>query len=74
MAKKELTYKSAMKELETIITQLEDDDVDVDKLENMIHRASELIQFCKSRLMKSQEEVDKALKMFQDNNEELDKA
>lgn len=72
MAKKELTYKLAMEELENIVAQLEEDDVDVDKLASMIHRASELIQFCKSRLMKSQEEVDKALKMFQDNNEEQD--
>lgn len=70
MAKKELSYKSAMEELETIVAQLEEDDVDVDKLADMIHRASELIQFCKSRLMKSQEEVDKALKMFNENNEE----
>lgn len=69
MAKKELTYKSAMEELETIVNQLEEDEVDVDKLAGMINRASELIQFCKGRLMKSQEEVDKALKMFEKDNE-----
>lgn len=70
MAKKELTYKSAMEELEAIVAQLEDEDVDVDKLAAMINRASELIQFCKSRLIKSQEEVDKALKLFEDQNDE----
>jgi len=70
MAKKELSYKTAMEELESIVAQLEDEDVDVDKLAGMIQRASELIQFCKARLMKSQEEVDKALKMFNENNEE----
>ncbi|MGQ9846552.1 MAG: exodeoxyribonuclease VII small subunit [Bacteroidales bacterium] len=69
MAKKELTYKSAMEELESIVAQLEKDEVDVDKLPEMINRASELIQFCKSRLIKSQEEVDKALKMFEKDNE-----
>lgn len=69
MAKKELTYKSAMEELETIVAQLEEDEVDVDKLASMIQRASELIQFCKSRLIKSQQEVDKALKMFEKDNE-----
>jgi len=69
MAKKELSYKLAMEELESIVKQLEDEDVDVDKLAGMIQRASELIQFCKVRLIKSQEEVEKALKMFNDENE-----
>ncbi|NSW44261.1 MAG: exodeoxyribonuclease VII small subunit [Bacteroidales bacterium] len=70
MAKKELSYKLAMEELESIVKQLEDEDVDVDKLAGMIQRASELIQFCKARLIKSQEEVEKALKMFNEENED----
>jgi len=69
MAKKELTYKAAMEELETIVAQLEDEEVDVDKLSAMIHRASELVLFCKSRLMKSQEEVEKAMKIFDKNQD-----
>ena len=70
MAKKDMSYKSPMNELENIVAHLEEDDVDVDKLANMIQRASELIQFCKGRLIKSQEEVEKALKMFEKENED----
>lgn len=69
MSKKELSYKSAMQELESIVAKLEEEEIDVDKLAVMINRASELIKFCKNRLIKSQEEVDKALKMFEKNDE-----
>ncbi len=68
MAKKELTYKTAMEELETLAAQLENEEVDVDKLSEMIHRASELLLFCKSRLIKTQEEVENAMKNFEEQN------
>ncbi len=65
MAKKELTYKQAMQELEKILATIEQDDVDVDKIASLIQRATELIQFCKLRLNKSKEEIDKALKTLE---------
>lgn len=68
MAKKELTYKQAMQELEDILHSIEQEDVDVDKMASLISRATELIQFCKARLTKSKEEIEKALKALDSEN------
>jgi|YNPMSStandDraft_2_1061718.scaffolds.fasta_scaffold04133_2 exodeoxyribonuclease VII small subunit len=68
MAKKELTYKQAMQELEKILEKIENEEVDVDRMASLIQRATELIQFCKIRLTKSREEVDKALKILETEN------
>lgn len=67
MAKKELTYKQAMQELEAILAEIESEDVDLDKMAGMIKRATELIEFCKNRLTKTKEEIEKSLKLL-DNN------
>ncbi len=65
-AKKELTYQSAIQELESILSQLESNQVDVDKMSTMVNRATELIQFCKQRLIKSKAEIEKALKLLEE--------
>lgn len=67
MSKKELTYKQAMQELETILAKIESEDVDIDKMTGMIKRATELIEFCKTRLTKTKDEIEKSLKLL-DNN------
>ncbi len=67
MAKKELTYKQAMQELEAILAEIESEDVDIDKMTEMIKRATELIQFCKTRLTNTKDEIEKSLKLL-DNN------
>jgi len=67
MSKKELTYKQALEELENILQELENQDVDVDKMSSMVKRAMELIQFCKSKLMKTKEDVENAIKMVEKN-------
>jgi exodeoxyribonuclease VII small subunit len=67
MAKKELTYKQAMQELEAILAEIESEDVDIDKMTGMIKRATELIEFCKTRLTKTKDEIEKSLKLL-DNN------
>ena len=46
----ELNYKSAVAELESILTELESSAVDVDQLSTRLGRATELVQFCKDRL------------------------
>ncbi len=67
MATKELTYKQAMQELEAILAEIESEDVDIDKMTGMIKRATELIEFCKTRLTKTKDEIEKSLKLL-DNN------
>lgn len=61
MAKKEQTYGEAMKELQEIMDSVENDNLDVDVLMKKVKRASELIKFCKEKLLKTNEEIQKVL-------------
>ena len=45
-----LTYAEAMNELETILAELERDDVDIDHLTERVARAAALIEFCRTRI------------------------
>lgn len=55
----ELTYARAAAELETILGELDDDQLDVDVLAERVQRASELIRFCRSRITAARVEVEK---------------
>ena len=46
----EIGYAEALKELETILAELERTDVDVDVLASRVERASELIRLCRDRI------------------------
>jgi len=54
-------YADAIEELQKIIDELQDGDVDLDDLEDRVKRASEIITFCKKRLRKTEEGVNKLL-------------
>ncbi len=56
-----LTYSEAKKELETIVAAIESGEPDVDALTEKVKRASELIAFCKEKLTKTDEELQKLL-------------
>ena len=43
-------YAQAIEELETILAELESDDVDVDELAEHVQRASQLIELCRERI------------------------
>ena len=66
MEENKLTYKEAMAEIEDIVTQLENNQLDVDELSGKVKRVSELIAFCKSKLHETEEEVEKILKTIED--------
>lgn len=53
----ELTYESASKELELILSDLKNEQVSMDDLATKVQRASELIIFCKDKLGQTQEKV-----------------
>lgn len=61
MAKKEKTYTEAMQELNDILAKIENDDIDVDVLAKETKRAVELINLCKEKLYKTDEEIKKIL-------------
>lgn len=52
-----LGYADAVNELETILSELEADDVDVDRLAEQVRRAADLIELCRGRLESAQVEV-----------------
>ena len=56
-----MTYTSAKKELETTVASIESGQLDVDALTDKVKRASELIAFCKDKLTKTDNELQKLL-------------
>jgi len=65
MAKKELTYKQATTELEKIFKELESDKLDIDDLENKVKQAADLIEFCKEKLVKTDDEIERILQKME---------
>ena len=61
MKESALTYSQAKQELEEIVSAIESGKLDVDALTEKVKRASELIAFCKERLTKTDEELQKIL-------------
>jgi exodeoxyribonuclease VII small subunit len=46
----EIRYADAIDELETILEQIEDEDVDLDDLAVKVERASELVDVCREKI------------------------
>jgi exodeoxyribonuclease VII small subunit len=59
--KSKLTYEIAFKELNTIVKDIEQENVQLDELSKKITRANELIVFCKEKLRLTEEEYQKAI-------------
>ncbi len=53
------SYAEAMAELDTILVELEADNVDVDHLAGRVARAAELIEFCRSRIEAAKVDVER---------------
>ncbi len=58
---KELSYNQAVEELEAIIAQLNEQNVDVDKLAEHVKRATALVELCKTKLTRAETQVNKLL-------------
>ena len=57
----DIGYAEALKELETILAELERTDVDVDVLASRVERASELIRLCRDRIGNAKLQIDKVV-------------
>lgn len=57
MAKSEMQYKAAIAELEEIIEAIENDSTDIDNLLVKVKRATELVNFCRTKLKSSENEI-----------------
>lgn len=61
MATKKIGYMEAYNELQTILSKIESDELDVDELAKNVKKASELIKLCKSKLFETESEIEKII-------------
>lgn len=62
MAKRvQMTYDEAAAEIESILARLRDEQMSVDELAAEVKRATELIEFCRQRLRKTEEQIGKII-------------
>ena len=50
-------YEEAIKELETIVSQIEKNELDIDELTVRLKEAQQLIKLCKDKLYKTDEKI-----------------
>ena len=68
MTKKPQRYIDAINEIEQIITEIENNELDVYDLTEKIRRASELLKFCKTKLRATEEEIQKIISDFEEDS------
>jgi exodeoxyribonuclease VII small subunit len=66
MSDAEIGYADAMAELESILDDLEDDDLDVDVLASRVERASTLITLCRDRIGAARVQVERVVASLDD--------
>ncbi len=57
----EIKYEAALAEIQSIVSKMENDELDVDQMSVQLKRAQELIKFCKEKLTQTDEEIKKIL-------------
>ena len=55
----EIKYSDAIKRLEEIVRKIENGEMDIDTLAENVKEAKQLVELCKSKLIKVEEEVNK---------------
>lgn len=63
----ETNYTEAFKELQQIVSDMEDGEITVDELSVKVKRAAELIKICKEKLSSTEEDVSQILKELEGN-------
>lgn len=56
-----MTYENAVKELEQIVSNMENGEPDIDTLGLQLKKAQQLIKLCKDKLTKTDSEIKKIL-------------
>lgn len=57
----QVKYEDAVRELEQIVRQMENNEFDIDQLSEKLKRAQMLIKLCKDKLTQTDEEIKKIL-------------
>lgn len=66
----EIKYSKAIKELEEILTKIENEEIDVDELSVKVKKAVELIKVCKEKIDKAEIEVKDVVKGLEESKDE----
>ena len=61
MAKEDFKYEEAVRQLESIVEKLENDELDIDSMSENLKKAQKLIKLCKDKLTKTDDEINKIL-------------
>lgn len=62
MAKKEIGFNEAVRDIEEILKRIEDGEPDIDQLSANVKKAAELIKICRTKLRETEEKIDGILK------------
>ena len=57
--KENLKYEEAFAQLQTIVRKMESDEYSIDEIAVQLKAAQQLIKFCKDKLTKAEEEIQK---------------
>jgi exodeoxyribonuclease VII small subunit len=57
----QLAYVDAVRELDEILAEMEDDDIDVDRLTSRVKRAAALVSLCRERILEARVEIEQIL-------------
>lgn len=52
-----MKYEEAIQQLETIVAQIENNELDIDQLTDRLKEAQKLIKWCKDKLYKTDEKI-----------------
>ena len=61
MTKEKPSYSEAIAEIEEILVKIEQGDLDVDELTKSVKRVTNLLNLCKNKLRKTEDEIGKIL-------------
>lgn len=64
-----MSYGAALKELETILREIEDERVDLDELGARVERAAVLIRVCRDKIARTEAQVKRILASEEDEGE-----
>jgi exodeoxyribonuclease VII small subunit len=63
------SYSDAIDELESILGEIESDEVDVDDLASKVQRASELVQFCRETIDETEMQIESIIEDLREDDE-----
>jgi len=68
MTNEKFRYGDAIKEIEEILKNIENEDLDVDDLTEKVKRVANLIKLCRKKLTQTEDAVDKILEEMQEKS------